>query len=95
MSFRNRLSAVMRCVRPSSIWAHSRASAFLVAVDGEGDAFVEEREVGGLLAFAQLFRGQAQQRLMERAVLRAGHAGRLEHLVIRFVELVVHEGRIA
>ncbi len=38
--------------------------AFLVAVDGEGDAFMEEGKISGLLTFAQLFRRQAEQGLM-------------------------------
>ena len=38
--------------------------AFLVAVNGEGDAFVEEREVGGLLGAAQFLGREAQKRLM-------------------------------
>ena len=45
-----------------------------VAVDGEGDALVQEGEVGGPLPFFQLRRRQFEQALIELFVLRPRHA---------------------
>ena len=49
--------------------------AFFAAVHREGDAFLEEREIGGLLAFAQFFGSQAEQRALERLIVLARDAG--------------------
>ena len=43
--------------------------AFFAAVDGEGDALGEKRQIGGLLAALQFFGGQTGQRLGQRAVM--------------------------
>ena len=85
MSFRNRLRAVMRCVRPRSITSQSaaetirgsrscgkmRSVASFAAVDGEGDALVEEREVGLLLAAQQFLGSEARQLLVQPPVRTA------------------------
>jgi hypothetical protein len=55
----------------------------LAAVDGEGNALVEEGEVGGMLAAVQLFARYLVQALVERLVLRAALAVCAEHLVVR------------
>ena len=62
MSFRNRFSAVMRCVSPRSMRVHSARDqprqqvvgkdafgALVAAVDREGDALVQERQVAECL----------------------------------------------
>jgi hypothetical protein len=43
--------------------------AFVAAVDGEGDALGEEREVGRLLAALQLFSGQAGEGFRQGAIV--------------------------
>jgi hypothetical protein len=67
--------------------------AFLAAVNGEGDAFVEEGEVGGLLAAAKLFGRETEKGVLEGAVVFARDPGREKHLVIGSVELIVHKRR--
>ena len=85
MSLRNRLRAVIRCVRPRSSMSHSAAGddareqvvrkdalgALVAAVDGEGDALVEEGEVRLLLAALQLLGRRASAALEQRAVVAA------------------------
>ena len=66
--------------------------AFLAAVDGEGDAFVQEGEVGGLLAAAQFLRSKLEQSLVEGAVVLPRNAGGREHFVVGGIDLVVHKG---
>ncbi len=56
--------------------------AFLAPVDGERDALVEEREVGGLLAGAQLVARERADALEERAVALARRRAGREHLVV-------------
>ena len=67
--------------------------ALVAAVDGEGDALGEEREVGRLLAALQLIGGQAGQGFGKGAVVRAHFAAGLAHLVEGLVERVVSEKR--
>ena len=107
MSFRNRLRASRRCARPRSTVLHSARGddarqdvvgedplgAFVVAVDREGDALVEEGAVGGLLALAPLGGRQLEQPVEEQAVAVPGRVPRREHLVEGGVELVVGEER--
>ena len=106
MSRRKRFKAVSRWVRPFSILAHSRAvndagkkivgedalGSLFAAVHGKGNAFVEEREVGGLLAAAQFFGRQLEERLVQCAVMLARNAGRGKHFVISGIDLIVHKG---
>jgi hypothetical protein len=68
--------------------------ALVAAVDGEGDALGEKREVGGLLAALQFLGGQAGQGFGQRAVVRAHLAVGLAHLVEGLVERVVSEKRV-
>ena len=65
--------------------------AFVAAVDGEGDALVEEGEVGGLLAALKLVLGEAGQRLGQHPVVWAQIAVGLAHLVEGAVEWIVSE----
>ena len=44
--------------------------AMLLTIDGEGDALVQERKIGGLLPIAQLIIGQFGQPGIERVVMR-------------------------
>jgi hypothetical protein len=67
--------------------------AFLAPVNGEGDALVEEGEVGGLLAAAELFGRETKEGVLEGAVVLARDAGRREHFIIGSVELIVHKRR--
>ena len=78
----------MRCVRPlfdlrpfiggndarDQVVGEDALGAFFAAVNGEGDAFLEEGEVGGLLAFAQFFGSQAEQRALQRLIVLARNA---------------------
>ena len=107
MSFRNRLSAVMRCVSPRSITSHSVGrqdarqqiigedplGAVLLTVDCERDALVQECEVGRRLPLPELGRIDLGEPLEQGRVLRAGLARPVEHLVIRPVEHVTTERR--
>src|SRR5215470_3258 len=65
--------------------------AFLAAVNGEGDSFVEEGEVRGLLAFPKFFGRQAEKGVVQCLVMFAGQPGSGEHLVVSRVEPVVHK----
>ena len=56
--------------------------ALLLAVDREGDALVQERQLGRLLEIAQLVGGQLKHALVERAVGRPRRARGIEHLVV-------------
>ena len=97
----------MRWVRPRSTRCHSCArndarqqivgenplSSLLVAVNREGDALVQKRQVCGLLAFLQLFGGKFQKRTKQCLIVRAWHARGGEHLIVSFVELVIQKWR--
>ena len=97
----------MRCVRPRSILCpfvrgndarqqivgEDALGAFFVAVDGEGDAFMQKGEVGGLLAAAQLFGSELEQRALHGLVMRTRDIVRAEHLVVGFSVLLVGEWR--
>ena len=65
----------------------------VVAVDGEGDALVEEGEVGGLLAAAKFFGVEADERSLYRSIVRTRDIVRAEHLVVGFSVLLVGEWR--
>jgi len=63
--------------------------SFLAAVDGEGDALMQKRSVGGLLSAANFLDRQTEEHLVERPVVRTREPLCLEHLVIRAAEPVV------
>jgi hypothetical protein len=63
-----------------------------VAVDGEGDALVQKREVGSLLARLQFRWRQLEQAPVEKLVLRPRRAVGREHLVVGVVQLIGGEG---
>ena len=98
----------MRWVRPRSMRSHSGGrdqprqqivgkdalGALVAAVDGEGDALGEKREVGRLLAPLQLLFGQPRQGLGQRAIVGAHLSARLAHLVECPIERIVSEKRI-
>jgi hypothetical protein len=65
----------------------------VIAVDGEGDALVEECAIGGLLPEVQLRHGNVNEAFVQEAVVVAGNAARVEHLVEGAIELVAIEGR--
>lgn len=65
--------------------------ARFVAVDGERDALVAEREVGERAAAAELDRGQRLDAVDDVGVVRARRAVRLEHLVEEAHRVVVAE----
>jgi hypothetical protein len=65
--------------------------AFVAAVDGEGDALGEEREVGRLLAALQLFSGQAGEGFRQGAIVGADFTAAFAHLVEGPVERVIAE----
>ena len=67
--------------------------AFVVAVHRKGDALMQKREVGRLLALAHFLGRQLQQRLEKRLIVRTRHSRRLEHLVVGAVELVIPKWR--
>ncbi len=85
----------MRWVSPFSMVCHSCAGddarqqvmredalgALVAAVNGEGDALVQKRHVGGLFLAAHFFGGQAQQQFVQRAIVLARLALRVEHLI--------------
>jgi hypothetical protein len=54
---------------------------------------MQERQVGGLLAAAQLFGRQIEQPLVERQVTRTRHAFAVEHLVIGRVKMIIGKRR--
>ena len=97
----------MRWVRPLSILRHSvvgndarqqivgeyTLGAFVVAVDREGDALVQEREVGGLLALAQFLRREFEQGLEQSLIVRPRRTRRREHLIVGRVKLVISKRR--
>ncbi len=66
----------------------------VVAVDGEGDALVQEGQLAGLLAALELAGGERRQPPVERGVVRADRAVGREHLVIGLAQRVVLIGRI-
>ena len=67
--------------------------AFFAAVDGEGDALVEEAEVGGLLAALDFVLGEGGEVLEQGPVVLAQFILRGEHLVERMIQLVVPRRR--
>ena len=67
--------------------------AFVVAVDREGHALVQEGAVGGLLAVPPLGRRQFEQAVEQEAIGVPRRVAGGEHLVERRVELVVGEQR--
>ena len=102
MSWQNRFSAVMRWTRPRSIVSHSLAGtmrgtrskgkifdAALVAVDGEGDALVAERDVRHLPAALERADAEHVETLGNRGVVRPGFPRRDEHLVVQAVDVVL------
>ncbi len=98
----------MRWVRPRSMRSHScggdqarqqivgedALGALFAAVDGEGDALGEKREIGGLLAALQFLGRQVGQGFSQGAVLGPQFALRLAHLIEGLVERVVAEQRV-
>ena len=54
----------------------------LVAVDGEGDALVEERAADALLNLAEIGAREPAQRLVQRPAVLSRGAVRPEHLVV-------------
>src|SRR6185295_12713304 len=48
-------------------------SALFAAIDSEGDALMEERQIGRLLAVAQLIGGQTKKLIVECLVMRVRH----------------------
>ncbi len=65
--------------------------SLLVAVNRESDALMQEGQVGGHLALAQLFRRKFEQRLKKILVMRPRHTWRLEHLIVGGIELIIPE----
>ena len=63
--------------------------AFFAAVDGEGDALVEEAEVGGLFSALDFVLREGGEVLEEGTVVLAQFILRGEHLVERMIQLVV------
>jgi hypothetical protein len=68
--------------------------ALAAAVDGEGDALVQEREIGGRLALAHLARPHGLEAIEQGLVLRPRLALRVEHLVVGRAEGVGAELRL-
>ncbi len=68
-----------------------RSAAGVVAVDVEGDAHVQQRAFGRLLAAQQLAVGQRVDELAERARRRPRLAVGVEHLVEETARFVVGE----
>ena len=62
--------------------------AFVAAVDGERDALVQKRHVGGLLLAAHFFGRKAEQQLIQRPIVRPRPALSVEHFVESAVENV-------
>ena len=67
--------------------------AVLLSVDGERDALVQKRQIRGGLPLFQLEGVERQQALEQGGVLRPRQALRVEHLVVRVVEMVGPERR--
>ncbi len=65
--------------------------AFVAAVNGERDALVQKRHVGGLLLAPHLFSRQAEQQLIQRAIVLARLALGVEHFVEGAVQVVACE----
>src|SRR5438128_2379737 len=65
--------------------------ATAVAIDGEGDALQEEREIGELPALFELAGGHGGQFLINLGVMRPGNAIGGEHLVEKRAWIVVSE----
>ena len=65
--------------------------AAAVAVDGEGDALDQEREVGQLAALFELRRRHRAELLEELGVVRAWMPGRDEHLIVKVPCIVSFE----
>ena len=65
--------------------------ALIAAVDGEGDALVQEGKVGGLLLSLEFFARQAAEVVHEWAIVAVQVAVSGEHLVVGVVELVVFQ----
>src|ERR1700678_419066 len=67
--------------------------AFAAPVHRKGDALIEKREIGFLLAAVQLFRWEILKLRIEIAVLWTGASPGAEHFVISCVDLIIREGR--
>ncbi len=67
--------------------------AFVVSIDSKGDALMQEREIGGLLALAQFFGWEFQQTLEQRLIVRPRHPRGRKHFIVGCVELIVAERR--
>ena len=64
---------------------------FLTAVDGEGDALVEEREISLMLAAPQLLGGELEELLVQTPVGSARLRASVEHLVEGALDAVAGE----
>ena len=63
--------------------------AFLAPVDCEGDALVEEAEVGGLFAALQVAFGQGCEMIQQRFIVLVQRLGPGEHLIVGVVQQIV------
>ena len=63
--------------------------AFIAAVDGEGDALIEEGEVGGLFAALELVGRKGGEVIEQGLVVAVEGVARLEHLVVGVIQHVV------
>ena len=62
--------------------------ALFAAIDGEGDALVEERQVGRLLLAAHFVGRQLHQHIVDKLVVRPHRAGAGEHFVVSVAQVV-------
>ena len=91
----------MRCVRPlldglplgagddarQQVVREDALGAFVAAVNGEGDALVQKRHIGGLFLAPHFFGRQPEQQLIQRAIVLARMALGIEHFVESAVEI--------
>ena len=68
--------------------------ALFAPVDGEGDALVEESQVGGVFAAPDFVGGQRRERLQQRSVVRARFARAFKGLVIGVIDEIILQNRV-
>ena len=67
---------------------------FFAAIHGEGNALIQEREIGGMLASPDFVCRQRGKHLQQRGVMRTRFTRVFKRLVVRGIDEIVAQNRV-